>query len=267
MCNAAVGKKSVSGRIKFLVGVGSACLLAIGSVWVLGPRTVVGSVGTAVLLILFWPVVLFLFGLIVGLVASLLAGDDAGVGEVAEAGIMGGWRYYSYLMSVRNPYFWGGLVGAALAVAFVYLYVVKFVEPKEFEARKQVKAIAAILEEHRRQTGCFPTAKGKYLHEALDIPSTGHWQGRPLVDPWGRPLMYEREGDTYAEYFRVTCTGWDGRRDVAPSKGDDIAEEGTGVDKGALTKELLRLGKEKTINYLKNRLKARELQEPKAQEQ
>ena len=267
MREAAAAEKSLSGRFKFLIALVSVTLLATGSIWVLGPRTVIGSVGTVVLIVLFWPVVLFTFGLIVGLVASLLSGDDAGVGEVADAGIIGGARYYSYLVSVRNPYFWGGLVGATLAVAFVYLYVVKFVEPKEVEARKQVKAIAAMLKERRRKTGCFPSARGKYLYEALDIPSTGLWQGRLLVDPWGRPLMYERKGDTYAEFFRVTCTGWDGRREVAPFKGDDIAEEGTGIDKGALKKELLKFGKEKAINYLKDKLKARDLQELERQKQ
>ena len=256
MTSADPAKKTVSGWGRFVASAVVATVLVIASILIVGPRTVMGSVGAAVVMILFWPVLFCAFGLVFGAIASLLAAGDAGAEEMAEAGIVGGGWYYSRLISVRNPYFWGALLGAAVAVGALHVYVVKLIEPKELLAREHVKAIAHLLEEHHRKTGHFPQAKSEYLHEALDLPSTALWRGQPLEDPWGRPLIYRRACDAYSESFRVASTGWNGWSELSGSIGDDIVEKRTVFDKSAVTKEVLKTGTKKTIEYLKRKFKA-----------
>jgi hypothetical protein len=250
-----VRRRSFSGYTKFVASVFMATALIALIVRLVGPRTVMNSVGMVVVLILFWPLVVAAFGLIVGLVSSLLAGEDAGASEAVELGVLAGAWYYTRLLSLHNPFFWGAIMGAALSVGTLYVYVEKMVVPQEKLVRRQLRDVAAAVKNHHRETGRFPKAAGKYLHEALGLPANERWAGHELVDPWGNPLLYHRTSDEYSESFSITSTGWNGWRDDDIGTSDDIVEKGTVISKGAVGKKLLKVGKEKIVDYVKKKLK------------
>lgn len=254
--------RSLPGWSTFLIAMFLATAIILIILRLVGPRVALSSAGTVVALILCWPVLVVVGGLILGLVASLLAGDDVGAGEAAELGVRGGYWYYKRLWSFKSPFFWGGILGASLSLVTLSVYIEKAIVPQESVARKQVRDVALEIRKHRQETGHFPEARGKTLHETLGLKASDKWKGNHLIDVWGNPLLYERKSDRYSEHFRITSLGWNGRRDSHSRTGDDIVQEGTAVSAGALTDQLLETGKRKLIDYVKKKLKTDERSVP-----
>ena len=65
-------------------------------------------------------------------------------------------------------------------------------------ARDLVILTGRAIENYRRRQGKYPDSLDALLPKLLEEPS---------IDPWGRPLIYEREGRGY----RLSCLGADGR--------------------------------------------------------
>jgi general secretion pathway protein G len=95
-------------------------------------------------------------------------------------------------------------------------------------AGQNLSTLAVALDQHRRDTGRYPTTREGLVSLVHDPGLTG-WAG-PYVyelkaDPWGRPFRYESDGRA----FRVSSAGPDG----APATADDVS----GPDVGSPTSD------------------------------
>jgi hypothetical protein len=240
----------MSGKIQFIVTALGVLLIVWLAAWFLGPQFVMGSLAVMVLLIVAWPVLFIVFGLIAGVIFGILA-QQSGAEDLAEAGVRGSFWYYPKLFTFRNPAFWGGLLGTIVAVALLYGYWQAAIVRKEVAARKQLTAIAADIESYRKEEGRYPATDGQYLHEALGLEKDEPWRKHALVDPWNRPLHYTRVDEDLAESFRLKSSGWNGRIDSF--KGDDVSVDGTAIKKGAAAKKLIKAGTKKAWEWLQKK--------------
>lgn len=213
---------------RFAFGLAAAALAVLGATLWLGPSRALDSTGVVVILVLGWPILASIVSILLfGLLSLAPGGSDPG--EAGEAGLTigveGGAWYYRLLLGVRSPVFWGSFLGAILGVGGLYLYVDRFVQPKEDEAEARVKALASALEAHRAEGGEEPaTAAGGTLHEALGLAAGDRWKDASLLDPWDRPIRYTAGADREGGRFLVYSTGWDGEDEAG--KGDDVAALG-----------------------------------------
>ena len=103
-----------------------------------------------------------------------------------------------------------GLVGAALL-----LWVGPSVHEaggasRDLRAVRQMELIEQALEQHREERGFYPEAGGPALHDALVGPYLA--ESFPLLDPWGRPFVYEPLNGGLG--YLLVSTGRDGIADL-----------------------------------------------------
>ena len=218
--------------------------------WFMGPQGVVGSLGAVVVVILAWPLLVFLLGLGVGVLAGLCSGDS-GPTELAEGGVKACFWYYPRLFKSNKPVFWGSIAAVSLSTVGLYLYVERAIRPMEVQARQQLVALAEKLKDHHRREGKFPECRGLYLYEALDLSLEDTWGQQSLHDPWRRPIRYNAGRMDEADWFEVASTGWNGKPE--PSGGDDIIERGVKVKPLGFGKKLLKGAAEKLVDHLKKK--------------
>lgn len=226
----------------FLAGFLGANLVVALSLLAFGFKAVVGSGLTLAVILLAWPVLL----VVIGLVAGAL---DGGGEDVAEAGVEGGATYYRRLWRVRSPAFWGGLLGVLLCLGGLVGYERHVVRPREVATERRLDDLASALRTHRQETGRFPHAKGEHLHEVLGLGAHERWRGQPLVDAWGRPLRYERQDLETSERFTLRSSGYNGRC----ADGDDQVREGKAINKRAAAKQIAKAAGKKLLERLKSR--------------
>lgn len=240
----------MSGRTQFIVAALGSLLIVSLAAWFLGPQFVMGSLAIIILLIVAWPLLFIVFGLIAGVILGIMA-QQGGAEELADAGMRGGFWYYPKLFTFKNPAFWGGLLGTVIAVALLYGYWQTAIVRKEAMTKRQLAAIAKDLETHRTENGTYPTGEGQYLHEALGLTPDKRWKSHALIDPWNRPYHYTRVDEEISESFRVTSAGWNGRLDSF--QGDDVSVDGTAIKKAAAAKKLIKAGAKKAWELIKKK--------------
>ena len=82
---------------------------------------------------------------------------------------------------------------------------------RELRAVRQVEQLQEALEQHRRERGAYPVGQGSpALHDALVGPYLA--AGFPVVDPWGRPFVYEALNA--GQGYLLVSTGDDGVPDI-----------------------------------------------------
>jgi hypothetical protein len=83
-------------------------------------------------------------------------------------------------------------------------------------ARDLVIKTARAIQNYRRRQGSYPKSLDALMPKLLSEPS---------IDPWGRPLLYERRGRGY----RLSCLGADGRQGGSDEATDFVVVNGNFV--------------------------------------
>jgi hypothetical protein len=200
----------VVGLIVFLLG------------WYTDLRLVAHAALVSVASLAFLPLVIIGIGLTLGLTllaASMLAGLLGGCGDAAgleiaepfaEVGIAMIPGYYRWLARRKHPAFWGIGMGLLCGAAALWTVIATTIIPRELETTDAILDAQSRVEARFQRTSRYP-APSPEGHLTFDALGDGSRHG-PLLDGFGRPLLYEKFGHWKVATYSLRSAGRDGVR-------------------------------------------------------
>ncbi len=187
-------------RAHFLLGASAAFGSICAAGWLSGLRGALHGVVLTAGAVALLPFIILTAGVLILCAGAALAAVTGGGGDLLVSGgadgiVTGGGklvaRYYEILWSSRRHALLLGLgTGAGIAAALLALVLWFFVVPREAET------LAVLLD-----------AKARI--EAAGGPSSG--LEPPVIDAFGRPVEYRREGSWLTASYVLTSRGFDGK--------------------------------------------------------
>lgn len=180
-----------------------------------------------------WPLLVLLGGfaafMILAVLVGLAGGDgvgDVGLGDASEGAVRGGAKlaavYYRFLARLRHPVLWGVGAGAVAGTAVVWAILALYVVPRERRTLETLLHVQLALEDEYQRTGAFPrpAADGTLPPALLDDAGK---TAAPILDGFGRPILYDLKGVWKLASYMVSSVGFDGH----PSDDDLCLSGGT----------------------------------------
>jgi hypothetical protein len=181
-----------------------------------------------------WPLLILLGAfaalMILAVLVGLVGGEgvgDIGLGDASEGAVRGGAKlassYYRFLARLRHPVLWGAVAGAVAGTAVVWAILALYVVPRERRTLETLLHVQLALEDEYQRTGSFPrpTGEGTVPPALLDEPAGQ--PATPILDGFGRPILYDLKGLWKLASYTVSSMGFDGH----PSDDDLCLTGGT----------------------------------------